>query len=1424
MSRKNLNTLIVCTLILSIVFISNILTAYTYQADRNHIAKDFTSRYGSDWRFTWNDDTGLPHRIMGEGIYVGKISTPSQAENVCRGFILTNPTLFPVDISDLNLACSKERAGTWYVIFDQKFNGIPVHDARIHFRIKHDHIILIGSDIHPNIDIDTNPTLSFREAAEIAQATEDFKEYESELVVFPKDGYHLAWWLRTVNPYPLTKFNFYIDAHDGELLLKYDDIRYEFGGYVMGEKLYEYPTDDLELVPFPYVFVETEEGVNDTANEFGVFIVPFDAPSYGVGTWINLRGLYADVVPVGTSRAMWGEFCRNDSLYYINFTAAETETAEVNVYYHTNLVHDWYKAIDPDFDALDYPMPVVVNDTVSPTPDNAFWDGTGMHFGAGNSCNNFGHFSDVVYHEYTHGVTHFIYPMGGLEYTGQSGAMDEAFSDYFACTILDDCEHGEDVCSVNPFRNLDNVLRYPDNWVGEVHADGAIISGAFWDMRELFGRNYTDSLVHFARYGWAENFEDFLIEVLVVDDDDGNLANGSPHFWEIYDAFQAHGIGEFRVEISHEGRPDTEDTESPYPISAKIVSTIPLEEDSTLIYYSIGGLFSSTPLTSTGDFYDYTGEIPPQSEGTTVYYYIFAMDTFGNYARLPEEAPDMAFSFYVGQDTIHPYMEHSPLEDQALELHPYFVKAKAKDNLGIDNLILIYQHNDDPLDTLEMEGDTLDGYHAYMETPTVAVGDSFKYKLLAVDAALAHNVTTFPEEGFHKFKVVKSIFFDFEEGESDFISTDDWQWGTPTETGPETAFSGEKCWGTNIGGNHSDNSNSELVTPPLDLSDFSCATLEFYHFYQTETTFDGGNVKISTDDGYTWNLIYPIQGYPMFRIRALDEEGFSGFITNWERVQVDLLPYVGSTVKFKFHFMSDEYSTRPGWYIDDVGVLEKQILLPPTSVRATSGYDSRIMINWKAPSLATARYRSLAPESFTGYNVYRTTVPGEYGDAPINLTAITDTSYIDLTAVNEVEYYYIVKSVYTEGESKPSNETMAMAFNADIGVTPDSFHITMPQRTELDTFLTISNLGSGYLEYNIFEEVTPPEESPFRKISHETDLASPMIPPGGEWRLLATDPDEEGVELNLAALYAQHASNFLYFLVTAHNPMGDPTSDFVLAFALDTDCDPSTGDGSIPGMGIEFMVAIGALPMGWEGQVLEYAPESPYGWMPTGEPHWYFFPEDGDSVGCGITFSVIDNPEAFTIAVFTVRDLMSMPYPEDILPDDGSIFYSAIEAAWITESPVQGVVYTTSPQDITLSLNSGSLPPADYQTWLKIVTNDWDAPLVYVPVTLTVIDAGIDEPAEKPLTYSLGIPYPNPSNISTYIEYSIPEKTPVKMEIYNILGKKIVTLLDDVVTPGKHKTLWDGIDQNGKEIPSGIYFYRFETQKFKKFRKVLILK
>ena len=94
-----------------------------------------------------------------------------------------------------------------------------------------------------------------------------------------------------------------------------------------------------------------------------------------------------------------------------------------------------------------------------------------------------------------------------------------------------------------------------------------------------------------------------------------------------------------------------------------------------------------------------------------------------------------------------------------------------------------------------------------------------------------------------------------------------------------------------------------------------------------------------------------------------------------------------------------------------------------------------------------------------------------------------------------------------------------------------------------------------------------------------------------------------------------------------------------------------------------------------------------------------------------------------------------------------------------------------------------------------------------------------------PLEYSLSQNYPNPFNPSTNINYQLKELSSVSLEIFNIVGQKIKVLLDNLVqNPGQYRISWDGTNQIGNRVATGVYIYRLRANAFVSSKKMILLK
>ncbi len=103
-------------------------------------------------------------------------------------------------------------------------------------------------------------------------------------------------------------------------------------------------------------------------------------------------------------------------------------------------------------------------------------------------------------------------------------------------------------------------------------------------------------------------------------------------------------------------------------------------------------------------------------------------------------------------------------------------------------------------------------------------------------------------------------------------------------------------------------------------------------------------------------------------------------------------------------------------------------------------------------------------------------------------------------------------------------------------------------------------------------------------------------------------------------------------------------------------------------------------------------------------------------------------------------------------------------------------------------------------------------------------DITTEHSLDIPQSFSLGSNYPNPFNPSTTILYDLPKSTNLRIEIFNIHGQFVRTLVNGYSTAGRHYVVWNGSNDRGEAVSSGIYIYRIQAGEFVKARKMMLLK
>ncbi len=528
-------------------------------------AAEFLGRYGGSWRIERNPATGAAHQLLGSGAQVaGALLSEGDAESAGRAFLAANTGLFLTNDRDLVVSKVTGALGKWAVVFQQRYNGLEVRGGRAHTVFTEGgRLFAAGSDFYPNISISTTPSLSETEAASIAGNDLGFvggsDTFEgATLLVLPIENgsavsYRLVYDVRQHLAEPFGLWSTLVDAGSGEIVRRENLTRFlTVDGNVDGD-VYDpnYCGNPLVSRPLADHYVNFTGVGTATTDGSGNFSL---AGFSGATPWsAALDGPWAAITDfVGADPSQSGTATPGTFLQ-VNWNSGNSGNDERTCFYHTNVIHDYIRSVDPGagLSSLDYQWPVTVSRNDGYCPGNAWYDYNGINFCSGDATyGNTGEISDVIYHEYGHGITHRVYnsqssPPGDL-HEGNSDVIANLLTNESIIGLgffLNNCTSG--------IRNSNNTLQYPADWTGADHFSGQIIAGVVWDAwKELELTNSAATALqvitdvwHFGRTMTLPTTQpDQVLSMLIADDDDGNLTNGTPHWAEICTGASNHGF------------------------------------------------------------------------------------------------------------------------------------------------------------------------------------------------------------------------------------------------------------------------------------------------------------------------------------------------------------------------------------------------------------------------------------------------------------------------------------------------------------------------------------------------------------------------------------------------------------------------------------------------------------------------------------------------------------------------------------------------------------------------------------------------------------------------------------------------------------------------------------------------------------------
>tara|TARA_B100000700_G_C14334768_1_gene529884 strand:- start:29 stop:541 length:513 start_codon:yes stop_codon:yes gene_type:complete len=135
--------------------------------------------------------------------------------------------------------------------------------------------------------------------------------------------------------------------------------------------------------------------------------------------------------------------------------------------------------------------------------------------------------------------------------------------------------------------------------------------------------------------------------------------------------------------------------------------------------------------------------------------------------------------------------------------------------------------------------------------------------------------------------------------------------------------------------------------------------------------------------------------------------------------------------------------------------------------------------------------------------------------------------------------------------------------------------------------------------------------------------------------------------------------------------------------------------------------------------------------------------------------------------------------------------------SWINDTSIAWSMNDLAAQTDTVNVSEGS--------WSILAT---DGESFKNSTTGTIGNLKIDARALVPNAFDLKQNYPNPFKVSTTIEYDVPEAQQIVIRIFNVRGNLVRTLVEEEQSPGYKLIVWDGTNDDGDQVSSGIYFYQ----------------
>ena len=949
------------------------------------------------------------------------LTSPGTPVQIALEFLSRNRRSFGIENPDDQLILTSESVtpGGTHLVYRQHLNGIPVYQADMTVTISGEgHVAFLTSRFRPDLTVsEIQPAFDKSMALEYAQKTLQIEQYlpfdpEIELMVLAGDTQRgiLIYHVRLAAGIPRGDWEVLVNAQTGVILQIRNRIMYD--AQVDGTGAVWNP-DPLTAARVYYGGPFTDpDGSDMDRPELNAqrLIVPLRDITEQEGKYF-LHGPFVSLVDIDSPGDIFPTPTHPDSFI---FTRAQQGFECVMVYYHIDSASRYLHHLGFDIAGLKQLKadPHGVNGE-----DNSYYMGTGNFCAFGEGGVDDAEDASVIWHEFAHAIQENI---GGMEYIGETAALQEGCSDYWAASYSRSVSNfawedlfiwdagktgpGDSYGAFWQGRRCDLDLVYPFDYDLQdeiIHKNGQIWSSALMHIWEEIGREITDRIFIEAHYLWGASpgFPDAAKAFIQAD----SLLYDGIHTNEIIYWFDKYGLillDRYIPIIVHEPLPDCEDLSNPPVISAVVYSqNAPLDSAGLWVHWDTSGtsFADSTRLIWNPDSGYFQAKLPAVNKPAVYRYYLRASDMEGRTGRKPGNAPDSFYSHYNGTDYTPPDVWHDPLPAQALVRWPPLIWVRAWDNIGVDSVIVEYGVDTTLIkDRFAIAAASEDSWYHGPFSGNISEfesGQQIFYRIKVTDKAASANATILPDSGFFIFELREgggTILLDSELDESYFTGTGDWQRGKPVN-GPGSAFAGNAAWGTKLTNAYTIGpAISSLISSTISLKGFQNATFSMWQWYDIEPHLDGGNVKISSDQGATWEILVPVYGY-----ETMIEDNYgnpigrqpviSGEMKHWHEISFSLDRFAGEEIQIRFDFGSNDNHVLAGWFLDSLTISDSQ-----STIQAPRNL--RVIDNKEIVSMAWDDLRSDTPElppspfgqgeisgkSFLQYYIHRSDAGNDY--------------------------------------------------------------------------------------------------------------------------------------------------------------------------------------------------------------------------------------------------------------------------------------------------------------------------------------------------------------------------------------------------------------------------------------------------------------